>query len=129
MRHRWRAAAALLVVILAATAVAVVARARAAGADPAEEARQAATAFLDTYVVGQEHAKRSLAVAVYNHYKRVNAGVNAAGEGSSRRSAEVSSSCRRRSSARVRSRWANSSCMRRSFSTRRCSARAASSLA
>lgn len=27
---------------------------------------------LDEYVVGQEHAKRSLAVAVYNHYKRVN---------------------------------------------------------
>lgn len=27
---------------------------------------------LDDYVVGQEHAKRSLAVAVYNHYKRVN---------------------------------------------------------
>jgi ATP-dependent Clp protease ATP-binding subunit ClpX len=28
--------------------------------------------FLDTYVVGQSQAKRSLAVAVYNHYKRVN---------------------------------------------------------
>ena len=27
---------------------------------------------LDQYVIGQEHAKRSLAVAVYNHYKRVN---------------------------------------------------------
>jgi ATP-dependent Clp protease ATP-binding subunit ClpX len=27
---------------------------------------------LDTYVIGQEHAKRALAVAVYNHYKRVN---------------------------------------------------------
>ena len=46
------------------------------------------SAFLDTYVVGQEHAKRSLAVAVYNHYKRVNAGVAAAGEGTSRRSTE-----------------------------------------
>ncbi len=31
-------------------------------------------ATLDEYVVGQERAKRSLAVAVYNHYKRVNAG-------------------------------------------------------
>jgi ATP-dependent Clp protease ATP-binding subunit ClpX len=30
-------------------------------------------AVLDQYVVGQEYAKRSLAVAVYNHYKRVNA--------------------------------------------------------
>ncbi|MBS1719248.1 MAG: ATP-dependent Clp protease ATP-binding subunit ClpX [Armatimonadetes bacterium] len=26
---------------------------------------------LDTYVIGQERAKRSLAVAVYNHYKRI----------------------------------------------------------
>ncbi len=26
---------------------------------------------LDDYVVGQEHAKKSLAVAVYNHYKRI----------------------------------------------------------
>ena len=29
--------------------------------------------FLDEYVVGQESAKRALAVAVYNHYKRVRA--------------------------------------------------------
>src|SRR5690625_3463418 len=29
---------------------------------------------LDEYVVGQEKAKQSLAVAVYNHYKRVRAG-------------------------------------------------------
>ncbi len=28
---------------------------------------------LDQYVIGQEHAKKSLSVAVYNHYKRVNA--------------------------------------------------------
>ncbi len=27
---------------------------------------------LDEYVVGQEHAKKTLAVAVYNHYKRIN---------------------------------------------------------
>lgn len=31
------------------------------------------TAFLDTYVIGQDPAKRRLAVAVYNHYKRVQA--------------------------------------------------------
>jgi len=31
--------------------------------------------FLDSYVIGQEKAKKSLAVAVYNHYKRVQAGV------------------------------------------------------
>lgn len=29
--------------------------------------------FLDTYVVGQDEAKCTLAVAVYNHYKRINA--------------------------------------------------------
>ena len=29
-------------------------------------------AVLDQYVVGQEQAKRSLSVAVYNHYKRIN---------------------------------------------------------
>ncbi len=28
-------------------------------------------AFLDTYVIGQERAKRVMAVAVYNHYKRL----------------------------------------------------------
>ena len=28
-------------------------------------------AFLDQYVIGQEEAKRTLAVAVYNHYKRI----------------------------------------------------------
>src|SRR5688572_28734820 len=27
---------------------------------------------LDQYVIGQEHAKKALAVAVYNHYKRIN---------------------------------------------------------
>src|SRR5690348_12728576 len=31
---------------------------------------------LDQYVIGQERAKRTLAVAVYNHYKRINAGGN-----------------------------------------------------
>lgn len=30
------------------------------------------SAYLDNYVVGQESAKRTLSVAVYNHYKRVN---------------------------------------------------------
>jgi len=28
--------------------------------------------FLDQYVIGQEHAKKILSVAVYNHYKRLN---------------------------------------------------------
>ncbi|WP_175615945.1 ATP-dependent protease ATP-binding subunit ClpX [Piscibacillus halophilus] len=30
--------------------------------------------ILDDYVIGQEKAKKSLSVAVYNHYKRINAG-------------------------------------------------------
>ena len=28
-------------------------------------------AFLDDYVIGQENAKKTLCVAVYNHYKRI----------------------------------------------------------
>ncbi|CAB1129696.1 protein unfolding ATPase required for presentation of proteins to proteases; Maxwell's demon [Candidatus Hydrogenisulfobacillus filiaventi] len=31
-------------------------------------------AILDQYVIGQERAKRTLSVAVYNHYKRINIG-------------------------------------------------------
>src|SRR5690242_15916295 len=40
-------------------------------------------AFLDQYVVGQDQAKKALAVAVYNHYKRIQAesGGNHGGEG------------------------------------------------
>ncbi|MDD6792975.1 MAG: ClpX C4-type zinc finger protein, partial [Thermobifida fusca] len=30
--------------------------------------------FLDSYVVGQEQAKKALSVAVYNHYKRIRSG-------------------------------------------------------
>ena len=32
--------------------------------------------FLDQYVIGQDEAKKVLAVSVYNHYKRVLAGKN-----------------------------------------------------
>ena len=35
---------------------------------------QAIFEFLDQYVIGQERAKKSLSVAVYNHYKRVQSG-------------------------------------------------------
>ena len=31
---------------------------------------------LNSYVIGQDRAKRILSVAVYNHYKRINAGLN-----------------------------------------------------
>jgi len=40
--------------------------------------------FLNSYVIGQETAKKSLAVAVYNHYKRVQAGVSSLGAKSSK---------------------------------------------
>jgi ATP-dependent Clp protease ATP-binding subunit ClpX len=33
-------------------------------------------AFLDEYVIGQEYAKKALAVAVHNHYKRLNQGAH-----------------------------------------------------
>ncbi|MEG0296504.1 MAG: ATP-dependent Clp protease ATP-binding subunit ClpX [Clostridium sp.] len=32
--------------------------------------------YLDQYVIGQEVAKKSLSVAVYNHYKRINSGIS-----------------------------------------------------
>ena len=32
--------------------------------------------YLDQYVVGQDNAKKSLAVAVYNHYKRINSSIS-----------------------------------------------------
>ena len=32
--------------------------------------------YLDQYVIGQDDAKKSLAVAVYNHYKRINSNIN-----------------------------------------------------
>ncbi len=33
--------------------------------------------ILDDYVIGQQHAKKVLSVAVYNHYKRLDSGMNA----------------------------------------------------
>ncbi|MGD0374611.1 MAG: ATP-dependent Clp protease ATP-binding subunit ClpX [Streptosporangiaceae bacterium] len=36
--------------------------------------------FLDSYVIGQEKAKKGLSVAVYNHYKRVQSGGERSGE-------------------------------------------------
>ena len=49
--------------------------------------------FLNSYVIGQEHAKKSLAVAVYNHYKRVQAGLQPIGrqaqQGRGRRGRQV----------------------------------------
>ncbi len=37
--------------------------------------------FLENYVIGQDTAKRTLAVAVYNHYKRIQAGRSPANRG------------------------------------------------
>src|SRR5690606_8895334 len=36
--------------------------------------------YLDDYVIGQDYAKRVLSVAVYNHYKRINAVQDSDGE-------------------------------------------------
>ena len=60
-------------------------------------------AILNDYVVGQDEAKRALSVAVYNHYKRVQAVAGA----------RPTSSCRR----------ATSSCSARRGAARRCSPR------
>ncbi|WP_030485259.1 ATP-dependent Clp protease ATP-binding subunit ClpX [Nocardioides aequoreus] len=48
--------------------------------------------FLNSYVIGQETAKKSLAVAVYNHYKRVQAGVAGATKPSREDAVEVAKS-------------------------------------
>jgi ATP-dependent Clp protease ATP-binding subunit ClpX len=37
--------------------------------------------FLDQYVIGQDRAKKALSVAVYNHYKRIQAGESATHKG------------------------------------------------
>ena len=42
---------------------------------------QAIFEFLDQYVIGQERAKKSLSVAVYNHYKRVQSGASRGEDG------------------------------------------------
>ena len=46
--------------------------------------------FLNGYVIGQDTAKKSLAVAVYNHYKRVQAGVASAHRGAAARTSRSS---------------------------------------
>src|SRR5213079_2064385 len=51
---------------------------------PAEIKRQ-----LDLHCIGQEHAKKTLAVAVHNHYKRIQAEQTCKGEGDPERPAEV----------------------------------------
>ena len=47
-------------------------------------------AFLDQYVIGQDQAKRKIAVAVYNHYKRLEA--NAQGESTAANEVEIQKS-------------------------------------
>ena len=48
--------------------------------------------FLEQYVIGQEPAKRSLAVAVYNHYKRIQVGEAARGPGGTDDGVEIAKS-------------------------------------
>ncbi|NPA34557.1 MAG: ATP-dependent Clp protease ATP-binding subunit ClpX [Chlorobi bacterium] len=45
--------------------------------------------YLDQYVVGQERAKKTLAVAVYNHYKRVIRALEGGSDGSSLEKANI----------------------------------------
>ena len=49
--------------------------------------------FLDSYVVGQDIAKKALAVAVYNHYKRVQAGDDRAQRATTTSSSPSPTSC------------------------------------
>ena len=56
--------------------------AAASASEAQEESRlkpQQIKEYLDSYVIGQERAKRVLSVAVYNHYKRINAKKDASG--------------------------------------------------
>src|SRR5438876_883232 len=48
--------------------------------------------FLEQYIIGQEDAKRTLAVAVYNHYKRIQADDKAGPKDSKEESVELSKS-------------------------------------
>jgi ATP-dependent Clp protease ATP-binding subunit ClpX len=48
--------------------------------------------FLNSYVIGQDAAKKSLAVAVYNHYKRVQAGLTSVGRHSKDEPVELAKS-------------------------------------
>jgi ATP-dependent Clp protease ATP-binding subunit ClpX len=48
--------------------------------------------FLDQYVVGQSQTKRTLSVAVYNHYKRIQAGDKAGRPGSDSDAIEIAKS-------------------------------------
>ncbi|NYG58289.1 ATP-dependent Clp protease ATP-binding subunit ClpX [Nocardioides daedukensis] len=48
--------------------------------------------FLNSYVIGQEQAKKSLAVAVYNHYKRVQAQASETGKHAKDEAVEVAKS-------------------------------------
>ena len=75
-------------------------RSRARSTSTTCRARRRSTRVLNDYVVSQEEAKRTLAVAVYNHYKRVQMGDGG----------RTTSSCRSRTS----------SCSARPAAARRC---------
>ena len=65
------------------------------GAAPAHLPKpQEVKAFLDEYVIGQDQTKKKLAVAVYNHYKRIQMNRHARATKSSSRSRTSCSSAR-----------------------------------
>ena len=55
--------------------------------------------FLNSYVIGQESAKKTLSVAVYNHYKRVQAGGEKSGRDEASSSPRATSCCSARPAA------------------------------
>ena len=61
--------------------------------------------FLDQYVIGQDVAKKTLSVAVYNHYKRIQAGDRAAGATATASSWPSPTSCCSARPAAARPTW------------------------
>jgi len=62
------------------------------GATPELPSPREIKSFLDEYVIGQDEAKKQLAVAVYNHYKRIRAAGTLTSKGKSHDEIEIAKS-------------------------------------